>query len=286
MRIVNDLNFPPAYMKAIEGQDPNYKPDPQRIGVTALIDSPQIRQLTLKEWDNIVVPASDYFTGFLGQAMHSAFEKHIPDGCMAEKKWEVRVGDLTLVGKADLTNRGIGDYKLMSGWSWVFDKEKHFEEQLNILNWLRIKSGDKPAEFLRIFCFIKDWTEYQTRNKDYPQQRYFQTDLKIWPLEETDQFIQSRLTLHRQKDYQCNDEDKWCRVEKIAVMQKDRKNAVKLCDTYEEANKYILEYNLTKGVASGIIRLVQRKSECRRCLGYCGVRSVCPFALSLEKKNI
>jgi hypothetical protein len=283
MRILNDLNFPQAYINAISGYDPDYEPKPDRIGVTALIDSPMIRRLYIENYDKLECLASDFFTGFLGTAMHEKLAKNPPDRYIAERKLTVKIGDMTLVTKIDIENGGIGDYKLMSAWSWVFDKEKHFEEQLNIENYIRVKNGDKPAEVLQIYCFIKDWTEYQTKSKDYPQQRYFTHNLKIWPLEQTEKFIKDRLKLHANKKYVCTDEDKWVRVEGWAVMKQGRKSAIRVLDTPQEANSYIQENHLTNDFKNGIISIVERKSQARRCLNYCSVRSCCPFAKGLQK---
>ncbi len=283
MKIENDLNFPEAYMKAIRGYDEDWTPQPERMSVTALIDSPYIRSQYIEKYDQLVVKAGDFFTGFLGTAMHEKLQKNCPPRLIAERKLTYKIGNIILVGKSDLENGGIGDYKLMSAWSWVFDKVKHFTEQLNILNYLRVKNGDPPAKFLRLFCFIKDWSEYQTRDKDYPQQRHFTQDLTIWPLEKTEEFINARLKIHADKNYRCSDEDKWVRVEGWAIKKKDRKSAVRVFDTPQECTAYIEENDLTSEYKSGIITLEERKSTARRCLDYCNVRSVCPVAKALRE---
>lgn len=284
MRIVNDLGLPQAFINAVSGKDPNYKPDPTRIGVTALIDSPMVRRLYIEHYDELVVLASDYLSSFLGICLHEKLQRHAPEGYAAEKKYEFKIGDLTLVGIADLVNGGIEDYKLMSAWSWVFDKEKHFEQQLNILNWMRVKNGEKPAEYLRIHCFIKDWTRYQTKNPDYPQQKYFSYDLKIWPLETTEQFINDRLKLHLDKNYICTEEDRWIRNESWAVMKQGRKSAVRCLETAEFALNYIQNKGLMDEYTKGTVTIVERKSEAKRCSEYCKCKSVCKFGVNGEVK--
>lgn len=301
MKLTNKLNYPPAYVKAAERYI--YPRTEGRIGVTELIESPQIRRLYIERYDDLIIDVSDFFTPMLGSAWHYNLQRNCPEEFKAEKKYEVdlvtsqsdgkkignvlqkRIGDITLVGKADLVNGGIEDYKLMSAWSWVFDKDKHFIDQLNILNWLRINSGIQSANYLRTHCFIKDWSPYKAKqNSDYPQQKFFRRDLPVWPLEQTEKFIVERLKLHADKNYQCTDEDKWSRAEGFAVMKKGRKSALRVLNTQAEAMKWCIDNNWAKsGQLLKEISIVERKSECKRCLSYCSVRSVCPFAKSLKQ---
>lgn len=279
MILTNKLGWPDAYVKLAFGN--SYRPNPERIGVTALNKSPQIRQLQLEQWDNITCDVGDFFTGILGNCLHKALELNAPAGTRPEHKLEYNVDGLTLVGKADLSNGGIEDYKLMAAFSWVFGEDKDFIEQLNVLNWLRVKNGFEPAKFLRIHAFIKDWSVYQTRDKDYPQQRYIKMDVPIWPLEETEHFIRQRIALHKNPNYTCSDADKWVKLEKWAVMKKGGKKAERLLDTAIEAEQYIIQRNWANAYAKGDIHIEQRKSQPRNCQDYCIVRSVCPFARSL-----
>lgn len=303
MKIINDLNFPEAYIKSITG-DPTYRPNPERIGVTDLIDSPQIRRLYLENYGNLIVKASDYFTGFLGSSMHEKLQRNVPKGFEAEKKWAVKIGDLTLVGKADVCDENleihiIDDYKLSSMFQWSNkirpEKEATLAEQLNCLNYLRFKVDGIWSTKLTGHIWIKDWTIYKAqKNEDEPQVLYFRVDCPVWSLEEVDMFVKHRLSLHHRLDYVCDDKDKWVKEEGWAVMEKGKKNAKaatkkagnkRIPLTKEDCALYILEKGLTSQLASGKIYIEERKSECRRCLNYCKVRSCCKFAKSLETKK-
>lgn len=286
MRLTNRLNYPPAYIEAANHHI--YQPKPDRIGVTALITSPQTRRLVIEKWDDLVLDIEDFFTPMVGISFHNYLEKNCPEGYTAEQKWEYLINGLTLVGKADIVDGGIEDYKLMSGWSWTFSKDEDWAEQLNCLNWLRFKNGGEHqkdiAKYLRVHAFIKDWSKYQAeRSSNYPQKRYFCIEIPIWPIEKTERFINRRIALHKDKNYQCSDEDKWIKIEKFAVMQHGRKSALRLLDTFADAEKYILDNGITQKYTTNKIYIEQRKSEPKKCLDFCTARSVCPFALGLNR---
>jgi hypothetical protein len=281
MKLTNRYGYPEAFVKMAERH--LFQPKEGRIGVTALIKSPQIRRLTIDKWDNLVVDVDDLFTGILGSCFHKGLELNVGAEHKAEQKWEHNVDGIVVVGKADLSNGGIEDYKLLSAWSWVFGEDKDWIEQLNSLNWLRIKSGFDPAKFLKVHAFVKDWSAYQAkRDKDYPQTRYINYDVPIWAFDETEHFIRQRVSLHQNLKYTCSDADKWIKLEKWAVKHQGKDKADRLLDTAIEAEKYIMQRNWVNDYATGKITITQRKSQPKNCLDYCLCRSVCPFALGLK----
>jgi hypothetical protein len=278
--LTNKLSYPEAYVALATNN--SYEPNPGRIGVTALIKSPQIRRLQIEHWKDIVADVGDFFKGIMGNANHKALELNCPPGYKAEQKWEYNVDGLILVGKADLNNGGIEDYKFLSAWSWVFGEDAEWIEQLNCLNWLKVKNGGEPAKYLKVHAFIVDWSEYQARDKSYPQQKYLAVDIPIWPLEETEHFIRQRISLHKNPAYTCSDADKWVKLEKWAVMKKDGKKAERLLDTAQEAEAYIMQRKWQNDYANGKIYIEQRKTRPRNCESYCIARSVCEFAKGLN----
>jgi hypothetical protein len=279
MRLTNRYNYPEAF--CLMAQNHMYELRAERIGVTQLIKSPQIRRLVLKHWADLVIDVDDMFAAIVGTCFHKGLEKNVPPGKKAEQKWENNIDGFVLVGKADLSNGGIEDYKLTSAWSWVFGDESDWAEQLNVLNWLRVKHGDKPAEYLRIHCFFRDWSAYKAMDKDYPQARYIGQDLPVWPLEKTEAFIHQRMALHNNPSYACTDEDKWIKLEKWAVKHKGKEKADRLLDTAAEASEYIMMRKWEQDYAKGNVYIEQRKTEPKNCTSYCSARSVCAYARSL-----
>lgn len=286
MKNQDDLGFPQAFLNAVES-DPKYIPNLNRIGVTALIESPYIRKQYIENYDNLVIPASDYFKGFDGIAFHKRLEKHCPKNCRAEVKWECKIKDITLVGKADLVSEGIEDYKKQGSFHWVkknFEKSKlKITQQLNCLNWLKFKNENKQAKFLCGHIFINDWSPFKKlQQKDYPP-KYFRLECPLWSLEQTESFINKRLKLHLDKNYKCTDEDKWIRVQAFAVMKEGRKSALRVLSATQEAYQWIQDNRRGGEYQRGRVTIQERKSEAVKCKYYCKVRSICPFAKSLRK---
>jgi hypothetical protein len=284
MKIVNTLCYPSAYLEAAKKHI--YPAKRGRIGVTQLIDSPQIRSLWIERFDDVTLDVDDMFVSMLGTAFHKYLEDSLPEGSqVAERKLEYEIEPgITLVGKADVSGGGrIEDYKLMAAFSYVFDKTVYFEQQLNILRWLLYKVDGTEIKELIIHIFVKDWSFYESqKNVDYPQSRYIKQKIACWPLEKIEKFVRERVELHKNKDYKCTDEDKWIRLEKFAVMNRKKPGkAVRLLDTQALAEAYIKE----KGLASPDIYIQQRKTDPKRCVSFCSVRSVCEYAKGLRNEK-
>jgi hypothetical protein len=287
MKLTNVLAYPEAFVLAASG-NANYRPNPSRIGATSLIDSPMKRRLFIQKYDDIVVDVDDYFNRLLGTGFHDLLERNSPKQAKAERKWEVQMGDLTLVGKADTVEGSeISDYKLMSVWSYVFDKGAAWEKQLNLYRWMAKKAENLDIDKLTIHAFYHDWSFFEAqRNPDYPRNRYAAYDVRIADLDKVEAYINKRLDLHRDPNYQCTDEDKWIKQQTFAVMKTGGNRSLKGSSqnpiTFAEAEEYIHKKGLTKDYQSGKIQVVERKCEPKCCLQYCGVRSVCPFAKGLR----
>ena len=106
-------------------------------------------------------------------------------------------------------------------------------------------------------------------------------NIPIWDTAKTESYIMERLRLHLDPNYVCNDEDKWLRHETFQVLRKGGKRAIKGSAsnpiTFADAEKYILEKNLTSDYKSGIIYIEEKKSEAKRCEQYCSCKSICPL---------
>ena len=78
----------------------------------------------------------------------------------------------------------------------------------------------------------------------------------------------------------CTDEDMWKKEDKYAVMKKNRKTALRVLSSEEEAREYVSNID-------GKLEIVKREGECSRCVGnYCGVADFCDQykKLSMEER--
>lgn len=281
MKLTNKLQYPVAYMEAAKKH--NYPKKAERMGVTTLIDSPQVRRLQIEHWDELEQDAGNMFVAMLGTAWHRYLEENTPKGIGVEKKWSLEIDGLTIVGVADVVDKGIGDYKLTSSFAWIKGEKNKWKQQLNILNYLQYKVDGVEAEYLKIYAFIKDWTKYKAmRDKAYPAKRFFSVDIEKWPLEKTEKFIKERIVLHKDLSYKCTDADKWLRIRNYAVMKKGAKRATRCFPNFGDAEQYIVNNNLSDDYGKGKILIECRKTEARRCMEFCSCKNVCPYGKTLE----
>jgi len=284
MKLTNNKNLPQEFVNAIK----LYKPDPDRMSVTHLIDEPLIRTLQIEKWDEIVVDASDYVLMMLGISFHKQMENESDEH--SERKYEDLIDGIALVGKADLyrpKTQSIEDYKVTSVWTIIFgDRIKEWEKQLNVYCY-QYRSRGLPVAKLQIHCILRDWSETRAqREDDYPKNNFVTINIPIWSIEEQMEYIEQQLEFHRMcPKGECSPESKWQKETKWAVMKEGRKSALRVLDTEEDAIKWcelkgygkVINNSITLGKDLSA-KIVERPGECTRCLKYCAVRSVCEFA--------
>jgi hypothetical protein len=268
MRITNHFNIPQAFVNAIGTP---YKPKTDSIGVTALIDSPLIRQLTIDHWDELEQDASDMIWMLLGNAVHYVLEKGAPLDAFGEEKLSVQIGNMKLTGKSDIYhNRGIEDYKVTSVWSFVLGVKDAWIAQLNIYKWLWEQLGF-PVDTLKINAILRDWQKGKAKfDPTYPQNNTISADIPMWSTPIVTEYIFDRLAYHAINPApECTPEEKWQRESSFAVMKGDNKRATRVFDTEAEAQEY--------AKSDSKYHVESRPGECVRCQDYCIVKSVCPY---------
>ena len=108
MKITNHHNLSPPIVKALSRDD--YTRGKSHRSVTQLIDSPQVRILRERHWDDLTEDVSEKMWTVLGTAGHRIFEDHAGDDVISEERLFVEVDDWIISGAIDLQDaRGIGD---------------------------------------------------------------------------------------------------------------------------------------------------------------------------------
>lgn len=268
MRITNKHNLPEAIYNAVSGV---YRPKEDRFSVTALIDAPQIRQLTMKHWDEIEDDASNRLWALLGSSMHYAIEKGSPADSIPEEKLTYFVNGVTVVGKADLYhNKEIHDYKITSTFSFLLGDKPQWEAQLQ-LNCLLFRRAGFEVESLRIYAILRDWMESKTLSDErYPVIPFQEVSFSPWTMEAQERYLLARIEAHQAENPQCSDEERWRRPSQWAVQKPGRKSALRVLDTEDEALRYMGTVSDTKG-----LYIQERKGSYVRCTRFCAVRDVC-----------
>ena len=270
MKITNNFNLPQLFVDIVEKR--SYKPREGRFSVTKLTSPPQINFLTLKHYDEIETDVSEYFWMFLGEGVHLFMEKYSPANALSEEKIEYIHNNKIIVGKSDLYyNQEIIDYKCTSVYSFLLGEKKEWVAQINIYRWLYEKLGF-PVNKLFIYAILRDWMKSKTyKNEDYPKAPFFVSEIPLWTLEKTEEYIDNSLEENSgDNPRQCTAEEKWSEPTRWAVMKIGRKTAIRVLETEEEAKthkKTLLENQK--------MYIEKREGKNKRCEDYCNVAEFC-----------
>jgi hypothetical protein len=281
VNIYND-GVPSAVYLAILAAN-NEKPPEYRIRATELIDSPQIRQLKIKHWNDIKLPASRFIFSLRGQLFHALLSKYHPKGSHAEMLLETHLPlskyplsrFITLTGHPDLFTPSTGtleDYKETS--LWAFNKPKdEWTEQLNVYAWMLNKyDPDYPVQKIVINGMLREWSESTAaRKKDYPQSAFQAIEIPLWTSDRQQEYVGRRLWLHSQECNICTDKERWRHESKWAVVKKGNKRAERLLDSLFAAEVYCQNKKLDIKKHE----IVERPGGYPRCKLYCHVAEFC-----------
>lgn len=280
MKITNKFNVPETLF-ALASRD-SYSKGKADYSVTEIISPPRIQRLRETHWHELEQDVADMLWSLLGSALHVVAERSQVANHTTEERLYVKLNGVTLSGAIDLqhdTGDGIiiTDYKFTSAWAVRSDKPE-WEQQQNIYKYLVETVKHTPVKALRICALIRDWSRREAAAKpDYPQSPIQIVELPMWTHQEAEAFIKERLELHRMAKVAsdwgeelpaCSEEDRWQRDTAYAVKRKDRKRAIRIFATCEEAEMYAAD------VQDGYVET--RLGEPVRCTGnFCGVAKWC-----------
>lgn len=197
----------------------------------------------------------------------------------------------TVGGKYDMVAEGIlHDNKSTTAYTWLYGtRDDEHKLQGSLYRWLDHKGFldvecTKPLlkpriteDFIRINYIFTDWQKMSAKqNPNYPQKRILFKDIPLMSLEETEQWVISKLTqFHKLRNAaedqipECTDEELW-RSAPVFKYYSDASNttgkSTKNFDSQVEARKYQAERG--KGVILAI------PGEVKRC-GYCSAFPIC-----------
>jgi len=278
MKVTNKYNIPHNIALAMTPKE--WTPDPQRIGVTDLIDGPLPRTLRIKHYDNLVIDVSDGFYSFLGTMTDALVKKCAGpwDLVRVKLEYESEYG-LTLVGKPDWINvldKKLVDLKYTSVWSSLRGEKDEWIKQVNVYDWLvrKITGGRIEIGALEIHVIMRDWVTTKAGQGDYPKMPVKVFKIDRWSEKEQEDFIMSRLEDHVNNPMrECTPDEKWQTANSYAVMKKGQKRAVRVLSSEAEALQYMKERKLSNKTYS----IEKRPGACRKCEQYCAVKEFCPF---------
>ena len=290
MIITNKLNMPDAFVKAIQNSRHNAD---KCLSATTLLKGTKEIILTDRHFDEITIDASDEVWAVFGTAVHSILE-HQEDDAFKEESFSVDVLDYKVTGKVDrydMKHETIEDWKTASVWKVIFQDFEDWKRQGLIYAWLLKQSG-LNVRHIRFIALLKDHSKSEAKKKaDYPQEPVYIYEFDPTPEDMTsiEVYIKDKVSdvsqnVEKADDDipECSPDQRWATPTKWAVMKEGRKTAVKVCETQEEAEKFIddLEKEKDKHYVE------ERKGQDKKCSDYCACCEFCSYYKSLQNSEV
>lgn len=270
MQITNTHNLPIAIYKVVCAM--TRRPVSGQYSCTELITPPQMRYLKIKHWKELTEDASERLWALLGAGVHSSLENIPISNALQEEQLQIKVSGITLTGRPDILHgESLEDYKVTSVYSFLLGDKPEWTAQLNIyaqmFRWLGF-----TVSSAKIHAILRDWMESKSHTGDYPSIPFQSINIKLLHPDIAAALIHERIKLHmdgEQGRYEpCTDVERWYKGTKYAVKRRDRKRAIRVLDTLEEAEAYLFEEG-----KQGYIE--ERKGEYIRCERFCIVAPFC-----------
>lgn len=280
MTITNNMGLPEALVKACDTSPHNSEGN---VSATTLLQG--IRQIILTErhWHEMTEDVSNRIWALFGTAIHKLLETESPD-TFTEEFFSVPVGEYKVTGTVDcydMTNGIIHDYKSTSVWKIIKGDFVDWRKQGLIYAWLLTKQGF-PVKECRFTAILKDHSKSKAKfDKSYPQTPVwvYQFTVSDKDLEEIEKEIIDKVEqlakakeLPNDKLPMCTEQERWAEEDKIAVMKKGRKTAIRVFSAKDRNNAEQLLEALGKDHY-----LEERKGVSKKCQEYCACCEWCNF---------
>jgi len=303
LNLTNKFNLPEPFVAAVSSDD--YVRGDAEFTSTELIRPSRINVYSRRHDDEIVEDVSDRVWAFQGQTKHIVLERigrTNPERYMVETRLETVIPWVTppsrISAMFDLFDKQDGtlyDWKETSVWRFMLrgnelDDEDEWVQQANInLYLMRMHLFD--VHKVKNIALLKDWKAREARfgrKPDYPKCAIHVVPLPMWSVGQAQEYIIERIKKQRADAASppvCNKKERWQRDATFAVMRHDRKRAIKLCMSRDQAEAVMMHH--MKIAPPGDARkfyIEERGAEPVRCLDFCPVQLFCDFGQAAEKK--
>jgi hypothetical protein len=296
MKLTNRFNLPEPFVAAVSSDD--YERGTAEYTATELIKPSRIVAYSRKYDAEMTEDASDRVWRFQGQTKHVVLEriaKTHPERYIVEERFQATMPGTGAIisGKIDLydkQDRILYDWKETSVWKFLIGDTEEWECQANINLYLMRQAAHHPVSLMNI-AILKDWKAREarfSRKPDYPKCAVHVMPLPMWSIGQAQDYINKRVEKHRAEAANppvCNKKERWQRDASFAVMRTDRKRAVKLCMSRDQAEAVMM--HSMKIAPPGDAKkffIEERAAEPVRCLDFCGVQLQCDFGMEAETK--
>jgi hypothetical protein len=291
VKLTNKFNLPQTFVNVLKR--PTYSKGRANISATGLINSPKIVALTAKHHDELEEDVADMVWSLFGSAVHAVLEHGKDDTHLIEERVHIEIdgwhisGAIDLQIKNDNSTVSIRDYKTTSAWA-VMNEKIEWEQQLNIYGYLIEKVKGTPIKDLGIVAIIRDWSRRDAASREgYPEAPIKELPIKLWSMEEREQFILDRISKHSACEFametgeplpDCTPEEMWEKPAVFAVRKTGGVRAKSLHESEEEAKQ--AAEKLGKGYEVEV-----RPGERSRCANFCSVNTYCQQWQEYQSRN-
>lgn len=296
MKLTNRFNLPEPFVAAVSSDD--YKRGDAEFTATELIRPSRIVVYSRRHDSEMVEDVSDRVWAFQGQTKHVVLERIArsdPDRYIVEKRYEAFVPGVNSKVSAqcdlfDKKDRTLYDYKETSVWKFMLGDTLEWERQANINLYCMRQNGIVVDRMLNI-AILKDWKARKARfgrEPDYPKCAVHIVPLPMWSIGQAQAYITERvekLRAEAENPPVCTKEERWQRDANFAVMRTDRKRAIRLYQSRDQAEAAMMQ--AMKAAPPGDAKkfyIEERNAEPVRCLDFCGVQMFCDFGKEAEAK--
>jgi hypothetical protein len=298
MKLTNKFNLPEPFVAAVSSDE--YKRGDAEFTATELIKPSRILVYSRRYDDKMVEDVSDRVWAFQGQTKHIVLERIArsnPGRYLVEHRLETVIPGVTpeckISGQIDLFDKDdytLYDWKETSVWKFMLGDTKEWEQQANI-NLYLMRVNDHAVSRLINIAILKDFKQRKarfSRDQDYPKCAVHIKELPMWSIGQAQDYLKKRIEKHRAEAANppvCNKEERWQRDASFAVMRHDRKRAVKLCMSRDQAEAVMMHHmKISPPGDAKKFYIEERGAEPVRCLDFCAVQTFCDFGTEAEKK--
>lgn len=297
MILTNNLNLPQPFVDAATN-DHEYTEG--RYSVTELLGGTCEAILKRRHSDELTDDVADRVWAIFGSAVHEILKSADESESQLKENWiecqlDGSLSGYSLSGIFDLYDDSTGivtDYKTASVWKVQFGDFDDWRKQTLMYCWLLQQIGF-DAWTGRIVALLKDHSIRKARTeKGYPRHPVVTLE---WHFSNADMeqieneiyrwfaIVAAQSELDDDDLTPCDEQQRWHKPDKWAVMKKGNKRAVRVYTDKGDAHQRAAGENREAG--KELYYVEERMGEDTKCDSYCSVSDFCPFA-SAKKPDV
>lgn len=286
MKITNHENLPMPFVRMAEDKHTSI---PKRYSVTTLLKPVREILLNRRHEATIEQDCSDMIWLLFGKAVHAVLESYgTGKNEFVEEKlaYELENGYTVsgIIDFYDIDKGEVVDYKTASVWKVIYKDYSDWKKQGLAYAWL-LRKSDFPCKKVVFYAILKDWSKQKAaHDHEYPKNPVVRVEFEVndSEIEEIDKYIRDKVDLLRMYENApddklplCSLEDRWNDGDKYAVMKKGRKTALRVLDSYAEAESWKAN--------NGGDFIETRYGVDKKCIDYCLCCTKCDHYLNIKE---